>query len=97
MSRIGFSVEAMVDWRNTDLDGDGINDDSHTSTIGSATEIVVTKVTFDSNNGLANSGKVKWGVTTQTGYLLQENSEYFKEELSLVEWLRQFSPNEQAE
>ena len=45
----------------------------------------------------ADSGKVKWGVTTQTGYLFQENSEFFKEELSLVDWLRQFSPNEQAE
>ena len=62
MSRIGFSVEAMVDWVNTDADGDKENDDSHASTIGSATEIVITKVTFASNasNGLANAGTVKW-------------------------------------
>ena len=45
----------------------------------------------------ADSGTVKWGVTTQTGYLFQENSEYFNKDISLVDWLRQFSPNEQAE
>ena len=44
-----------------------------------------------------DSGSFKWGVTTQTGYLFQENSEYFTEPISLVDWLRQFSPDEQAE
>ena len=44
-----------------------------------------------------DSGTVKWGVTTQTGYLFQENSEYFNKDISLVDWLRQFSPQEQAE
>ena len=45
----------------------------------------------------ADSGTIKWGVTTQTGYLFQENSEYFNKDISLVDWLRQFSPQEQAE
>ena len=38
-----------------------------------------------------DSGSIKWGVTTQTGYLFQENSEYFTKEISLVDWLRQYS------
>lgn len=46
---------------------------------------------------LADSGSYKWGVTTQTGFLFQENSEYFKDEISLVDWLRQYSKDEQAE
>ncbi len=45
----------------------------------------------------ADSGKFKWGVTTQTGYLFQENSEYFSKAISLVDWLRQYSPDDQAE
>ncbi len=45
----------------------------------------------------ADSGKFKWGVTTQQGFLFQENSEYFSSELNLVDWLRQYSPQEQAE
>lgn len=45
----------------------------------------------------ADSGTIKWGVTTQTGFLFQENSEYFNKEISLVDWLRQYSKNEQAE
>ncbi|MFI3329322.1 MAG: ABC-F family ATP-binding cassette domain-containing protein [bacterium] len=45
----------------------------------------------------ADSGKFKWGVTTQTGYLFQENSEYFSTDITLVDWLRQYSPDDQAE
>lgn len=45
----------------------------------------------------ADSGSYKWGITTQTGFLFQENSEYFTKAISLVDWLRQYSPNEQAE
>ncbi len=45
----------------------------------------------------ADSGEFKWGVTTQTGYLFQENSEYFSSDINLVDWLRQYSPDDQAE
>lgn len=43
------------------------------------------------------TGKFKWGVTTSVGYLMQDNKEYFNSELSLVDWLRQFSPEDQTE
>ena len=43
------------------------------------------------------SGDFKWGITTNTGYLFQDNKELFSSELSLVDWLRQFSPDEQNE
>jgi ATPase subunit of ABC transporter with duplicated ATPase domains len=38
------------------------------------------------------SGKFEWGTTITRAYLPQENSEFFKEGLSLLEWLRQFVP-----
>ena len=45
-----------------------------------------------------DSGVVKWGVTTTHAYLPIDNSEYFKgSEKSLVEWLRQYSPDDQTE
>ncbi|WP_026694972.1 ABC-F family ATP-binding cassette domain-containing protein [Peribacillus kribbensis] len=46
----------------------------------------------------ADSGTFKWGVTTSQAYFPKDNSEYFEgNEPTLVEWLRQFSPNDQSE
>lgn len=46
----------------------------------------------------ADSGTFKWGVTTTQGYYPKDNNEYFDEnEDSLVDWLRQYSPNEKDE
>lgn len=46
----------------------------------------------------ADSGSFKWGVTTQTSFLLQDNKEFFQNEnLDLINWLRQFSPEDQTE
>ena len=43
------------------------------------------------------TGKFKWGITTSVGFLLQDNKEYFDKNLSLIDWLRQYSPNDQTE
>ena len=37
-------------------------------------------------------GKFEWGTTITKAYLPQENNEFFKEGLSLMDWLRQFVP-----
>lgn len=45
-----------------------------------------------------DSGSYKWGVTTTQAYFPKDNSEYFQgSEPSLVDWLRQYSPNDQSE
>ncbi|MDQ0231349.1 ABC-F family ATP-binding cassette domain-containing protein [Metabacillus malikii] len=45
-----------------------------------------------------DSGEFKWGVTTSQSYFPKDNSEYFSgNETSLVDWLRQYSPNDQSE
>ncbi|MFJ8265237.1 ABC-F family ATP-binding cassette domain-containing protein [Peribacillus asahii] len=45
-----------------------------------------------------DSGTFKWGVTTSQAYFPKDNAEFFEGcELSLVDWLRQFSPNDQTE
>ncbi|MCZ2258229.1 ABC-F family ATP-binding cassette domain-containing protein [Sporosarcina sp. G11-34] len=44
------------------------------------------------------SGTIKWGVTTSRAYLPLDNSKFFEgSEQSLVEWLRQYSPDDQTE
>ena len=42
-------------------------------------------------------GSFKWGITTHVGYLPQENKEYFDKQLSLIDWLRQYSDEDQTE
>ncbi|QNG58987.1 ATP-binding cassette domain-containing protein [Bacillus sp. PAMC26568] len=46
----------------------------------------------------ADSGTFKWGVTTSQAYFPKDNSEFFEGvESNLVDWLRQYSPNDQSE
>jgi ATPase subunit of ABC transporter with duplicated ATPase domains len=42
-----------------------------------------------------DSGSVHWGVTTSQTYFPKENSQYFEGvDLSLIDWLRQYSPDQ---
>ncbi|WP_418510142.1 ABC-F family ATP-binding cassette domain-containing protein [Corallibacter sp.] len=43
----------------------------------------------------ADAGKFSWGVTTSQSYLPLDNSEYFQNDLSLVDWLRQWAATEE--
>lgn len=43
------------------------------------------------------TGKFKWGITTSVGFLPQDNKEYFDKEYSLIDWLRQYSKEDQTE
>ena len=45
-----------------------------------------------------DSGKVEWGVTTSQSYFPKDNSEHFENvDLSLIDWLRQFSEDQHEE
>ena len=46
-------------------------------------------------NSEPDSGDYKWGVTTTQGYLPLENADFFKNDLSLVDWLRQYAKTEE--
>jgi ATPase subunit of ABC transporter with duplicated ATPase domains len=45
-----------------------------------------------------DSGTIKWGITTSQAYFPKDNSSYFENgNLTLVDWLRQYSPVDQSE
>jgi ATPase subunit of ABC transporter with duplicated ATPase domains len=45
-----------------------------------------------------DSGSFKWGITTSQAYFPKDNSEFFEGcDLTLVDWLRQFSPKDDSE
>lgn len=43
----------------------------------------------------ADSGSFDWGITTNQAYLPAENHKYFENDLSLVDWLRQYAKTEE--
>ena len=43
----------------------------------------------------ADGGKYEWGITTSQAYLPLDNQAYFNTDLSLVDWLRQWSQTEE--
>lgn len=46
-------------------------------------------------NQKADSGTYDWGITTNQAYLPAENHEFFKNQLTLVDWLRQYAKTEE--
>lgn len=46
-------------------------------------------------NKKAEKGSYQWGVTTLQSYLPADNSEFFNENISLVDWLRQWAKTEE--
>ena len=47
------------------------------------------------NNIKSDSGKYNWGVTTNQSYLPLDNSDFFTQNISLVDWLRNWANTEQ--
>lgn len=47
------------------------------------------------NNKTADSGTFDWGITTNQAYLPAENHSFFENDLSLVDWLRQYAKTEE--
>ncbi|WP_108802573.1 ABC-F family ATP-binding cassette domain-containing protein [Aquimarina sp. Aq107] len=43
----------------------------------------------------ADNGTFSWGITTTQSYLPADNSEYFQNDLTLVDWLRQWATTEE--
>ncbi|PZD79588.1 ABC-F family ATP-binding cassette domain-containing protein [Mesonia sp. K7] len=47
------------------------------------------------DNQKADEGKYQWGITTSQSYLPLDNAEFFNNDLSLVDWLRQYAKTEE--
>ncbi len=45
-------------------------------------------------NSIADKGTFNWGVTTTQSYMPLDNTDFFTEDINLVDWLRQFTKND---
>lgn len=48
-----------------------------------------------SGNAKPDTGEVNWGITTTQAYLPLDNTNFFKEDINLVDWLRQYTENDE--
>ena len=49
------------------------------------------------NESQADSGAFKWGFSTKRAYYPRDNSAFFSRELTIIDWLRQYSANTEQE
>jgi len=92
IENLSASIDGEVLFKNVNINlakGDKVvlySKDSRATT--AFYEIINNKVKPD-------SGEFAWGVTTSQAYLPLDNSEYFKNELTLVDWLRQWAKTDE--
>ncbi|AZI66725.1 ATP-binding cassette domain-containing protein [Kaistella daneshvariae] len=48
-----------------------------------------------SGNSEADKGTFNWGITTNQSYMPLDNASFFQENINLVDWLRQFTKNDE--
>ncbi len=85
------------------IDGEVLFDDIHINLAKGDKVVVLSKdsraVTafFEIVNGITkvDEGEFKWGVTTTQAYLPLENSSFFENNMTLVDWLRQWATTEE--
>jgi len=85
------------------LDGEVLFNDIHINLSKGDKVVVLSKDTravtafFEIVNGIAKAdkGEFKWGVTTTQAYLPLENSSFFENSMTLVDWLRQWATTEE--
>ena len=86
------SIDGEILFRNVDLNmnkGDKIVVFSKDSRATTAFYEIL------NGNLQADAGKFDWGITTTQSYLPADNSEFFKGNLTLVDWLRQWAKTEE--
>ena len=89
---LAASIEGEVLFKNIDLNlakGDKVVVYSKDSRAATAFYEII------NSKQKADAGTYQWGVTTTQSYLPLDNSEYFNNELTLVDWLRQWATTEE--
>ncbi len=89
---LATSVDGEVIFKNVDLNvnkGDKI--------VVFSKDSRVTTAFYEILNGYlkADSGTYEWGITTNQSYLPFDNHSFFKDDLTLVDWLRQWAKTEE--
>ena len=89
---LSASIDGEILFRNIDINlnkGDKVVLYSRDSRATTAFYQIIT------GNEKADAGKYAWGITTSQSYLPLDNSSFFENKLTLVDWLRQWAKTEE--
>jgi len=93
----------QVEKLSASLDGEILFKDAHINLVKGDKVVLysrdsrATSAFYEIINGnlKADSGDYKWGITTLQSYLPLDNEEFFENNMSLVDWLRQYAKTEE--
>ena len=92
VENLAASVDGQVLFKNVDIN---LAKDDKVAVISKDSRATTAFYEILNNNLKPNAGTFAWGITTSQSYLPVDNSDFFTQDLSLVDWLRQWAKTEE--
>ena len=92
VENLAASVDGQVLFKNVDIN---LAKDDKVAVISKDSRATTAFYEILNNNLKPDAGTFAWGVTTSQSYLPVDNSDFFTQDLSLVDWLRQWAKTEE--
>ena len=92
VENLAASVDGQVLFQNVDIN---LAKDDKVAVISKDSRATTAFYEILNNNLKPDVGTFAWGITTSQSYLPVDNSDFFTQDLSLVDWLRQWAKTEE--
>lgn len=92
VENLAASVDGQVLFQNVDIN---LAKDDKVAVISKDSRATTAFYEILNGNLKPNAGTFAWGITTSQSYLPVDNSDFFTQDLSLVDWLRQWAKTEE--
>lgn len=88
VENLSKAIEGQEMFKNISFE---LNKNDKTAFISRNDLIITTLFEILTGKDKAASGSIKWGISTSQAYFPKDNREFFKSNLNLIDWLRQYS------
>ena len=92
VENLAASIDGQVLFRNVDIN---LAKDDKVAVISKDSRATTAFYEILNGNLKPDAGTFAWGITTSQSYLPVDNSDFFTQDLSLVDWLRQWAKTEE--
>ena len=92
VENLATSIDGQVLFKNVDIN---LAKDDKVAVISKDSRATTAFYEILNNNLKPDAGTFSWGITTSQSYLPVDNSDFFTQDLSLVDWLRQWAKTEE--
>jgi len=92
VENLAASIDGQVLFQNIDIN---LAKDDKVAVISKDSRATTAFYEILNNNLKPDAGTFAWGITTSQSYLPVDNSDFFTQDLSLVDWLRQWAKTEE--